>query len=212
MFLGHDGILEHVTSWANMWEDWSVEVDRFSRNKATGMELDALHAELYTVRDGQIVRWQGFSVRPEAAGVAERRDTGRAMSQENVEVVRRMLQAFADGGLDAMAEFWDPDIDWRAAEGAIDDVGEMHGPVAVRRYIQDWIDTFDDFSVVVEELRDVGDDRVLSIQRLKGQAKLSGAETDLRYALVSTVRDGKVVRAREYLNAEDALEAVGLRE
>ena len=212
MFLGHDGILEHVTSWANMWEDWSVEVDRFSRNKATGMELDALHAELYTVRDGQIVRWQGFSVRPEAAGVAERRDTGPAMSHENVEVVRRMLQAFADGGLDAMAEFWDPDIDWRAAEGAIDDVGEMHGPVVVRRYIQDWIDTFDDFGVVVEELRDVGDDRVLSIQRLKGQAKLSGAETDLRYALVSTVRDGKVVRAREYLNAEDALEAVGLRE
>jgi ketosteroid isomerase-like protein len=212
MFLGHDGILEHVTSWANMWEDWSVEVDRFSRNKATGMELDALHAELYTVRDGQIVRWQGFSVRAEAAGVAERRDTGPAMSHENVEVVRRMLQAFADGGLDAMAEFWDPDIDWRAAEGAIDDVGEMHGPVVVRRYIQDWIDTFDDFGVVVEELRDVGDDRVLSIQRLKGQAKLSGAETDLRYALVSTVRDGKVVRAREYLNAEDALEAVGLRE
>jgi ketosteroid isomerase-like protein len=134
------------------------------------------------------------------------------MSQENLEVVRRLLQAFADGGLDAMAEFWDPDIDWRAAEGAIDDVGEMHGPVAVRRYIQDWIDTFDDFSVVVEELRDVGDDRVLAIQRLKGRAKLSGAETDLRYAVVSTVRDGKVVRGREYLSVEDALEAVGLRE
>jgi ketosteroid isomerase-like protein len=66
------------------------------------------------------------------------------MSQENVEVVRRMLQAFADGGLDAMAEFSDPDIDWRAAEGALDDVGEMHGRVAMRRYIQDWIDTFDD--------------------------------------------------------------------
>ena len=108
-----------------------------------------------------------------------------------MEVVRRMLQAFADGGLDAMAKFWDPDIDWRAAEGAVDDVGEMHGQVAVRRYIQDWIDTFDDFSVVVEELRDVGDDRVLGIQRLKGRAKLSGTETDLRYAVVSTVRDGR---------------------
>src|SRR5829696_3879981 len=70
------------------------------------------------------------------------------MSQENVEVVRRMLQAFAEGGLDAMAEFADPDINWRAAEGAIDDVGEMHGRVAVRGYLQDWIDTFDDFSVV----------------------------------------------------------------
>jgi ketosteroid isomerase-like protein len=134
------------------------------------------------------------------------------MSEENVEVVRGMLQAFADGGLDAMAEFWDPDIDWRAAEGAIDDVGEMDGPVAVRRYMQDWIDTFDDFNVVVEELRDVGDGRVLSIQRLKGGAKLSGIETDLRYAQVSTVRDGKVVRAREYLRVEDALEAAGLAE
>jgi ketosteroid isomerase-like protein len=134
------------------------------------------------------------------------------MSQENLEVVRRMLQAFADGGLNAMAEFWDPDIDWRAAEGALDDVGEMHGPVAVRRHIQDWIDTFDDFSVVVEELRDVGDDRVLTIQRLKGRAKLSSTETDMRYAMVSTVRDGKVVLGREYLRVEDALEAAGLRE
>jgi ketosteroid isomerase-like protein len=134
------------------------------------------------------------------------------MSQENVDVVRRMAEAFSDGGLDAIAELWDPDIDWRAAEGAIDDVGEMHGPVAVRRYVQDWIDTFDDFRVVVEELRDVGDDRVLAIQRLKGRAKLSGTETEIRFAVVTTVRDGKVVRGREYLSVDDALEAVGLRE
>jgi uncharacterized protein len=134
------------------------------------------------------------------------------MSQENVEVVRRGFEAFADGGLDAMAEFWDPDINWRAAEGAIDDVGEMHGRVAVRRYVQDWLDTFDDSSVVVEELRDVGDDRVLAIQRAKGRAKLSGVEIDLRYAVVYTLRAGKVVRAREYLSVDEALEAVGLRE
>ena len=129
-----------------------------------------------------------------------------------MEVVRRLLQAFADGGLDAMPELWDPDIEWRAAEGAIDDVGEMHGPVAVRRYIQDWIDTFDDFGIVVEELRDVGNDRVLGIQRLKGRAKLSGTETDLRYAVVYTVRDGKVVRGQEYLSVDQALEGVGLSE
>ena len=134
------------------------------------------------------------------------------MSQENVEVVRRAFQAFADRGLDAMAEFWDPDIVWRAAEGAIDDIGEMHGHVAVRRYMEDWIDTFDDYSVVVEELRDVGDDRVLSIQRVKGRAKLSGAEIELRYASVNTVRDGKALRVREYLSVEDAFKAVGLEE
>jgi len=134
------------------------------------------------------------------------------VSQENVEVVRRAFQAFADRGLDAMAEFWDPDIVWRAAEGAIDDIGEMHGQVAVRRYMEDWIDTFDDYKVVVEELRDVGDDRVLSIQRVKGRAKLSGVEIELRYASVNTVRDGKALRVREYLSVEDAFKTVGLEE
>jgi ketosteroid isomerase-like protein len=134
------------------------------------------------------------------------------VSQENVEVVRRAFQAFADRDLDALEEFWDPDIVWRAAEGAIDDVGEMHGPAAVRRYMQDGFDIFDDLSFVVEEVRGVGDDGVLSVQRLKGRAKLSGIEIELRYATVSTVREGKVVRGREYLSVEDALKAVGLEE
>ena len=129
------------------------------------------------------------------------------MSQENVEVVRRMLNTFADVGLDGMAEYFDPEISWRAAEGALDDVGEMRGPEALRRYVQDWIDTFDHFTVAAEELRDIGDGRVFAIQRLKGTAKLSGTETNLRYAVVYTVREGKVVRGREYLSVEDALEA-----
>ena len=29
VYRGHEGILEHVTRWANMWEDWRVELDRF---------------------------------------------------------------------------------------------------------------------------------------------------------------------------------------
>src|SRR3954464_2782147 len=103
------------------------------------------------------------------------------MSQENVEVLRQAFQAFADRGLDAMAEFWDPDINWRAAEGAIDDVGEMHGPEAGRRYIQDWFDMFDDLTVVAEELVDGGDDRVVALLRMTGRAKISGIETEIRF-------------------------------
>jgi ketosteroid isomerase-like protein len=47
---------------------------------------------------------------------------------------------------------------------------------------------------------------------MKGRAKLSGVAIDLRYAAISTVRDGKIVRGREYLSVEDALAAVGLSE
>jgi ketosteroid isomerase-like protein len=133
------------------------------------------------------------------------------MSQENVEFLVDYLQRGTDGGVDAIAEFWDPDINWRAAEGAIDDVGEMHGPEAVRRYIQDWFDMFDDLTVVAEELVDAGDDRVVALQRMTGRAKVSGIETEIRFSVVYTLRDGKIIRGREYLDHNEALEAAGLR-
>ena len=134
------------------------------------------------------------------------------MSQENVEVVGDYLRAFADGGIDAMVEFMDRDVDWRAIEGAPDDVGEMHGREAMRRYIQDWVDMFDDITNVPEELVDLGDDRVLAVQHVTGRAKGSGIETELRYAVVYTLRDGKIVRAREYIDRQQAVEAAGVRD
>jgi ketosteroid isomerase-like protein len=134
------------------------------------------------------------------------------MSQENVEFLVDYLQRGTDGGVDAVAEFWDPDITWRPAEGAIDDFGEMHGPEAVRRYIQDWFDMFDDLAVIAEELVDAGDDRVVAVLRMTGRAKLSGIETEIRFSVVYTLRDGKIVHGREYMDKEQALQAVGLRE
>jgi ketosteroid isomerase-like protein len=134
------------------------------------------------------------------------------MSQENVEIVRDSLKAFGDGGLDVAAEFWHPDINWRAIEGALDDAGEIHGKEAMRGYAQDWLDTFEDITFTPEELLDVGDDRVIAVQRLTGRARLSGIESGLRYAVVYTLRDGKIVRGREYGDRQEALKAVGLQE
>ena len=134
------------------------------------------------------------------------------MSQENVEIVRDCLAAFTAGGLDAAAEFWHADIDWRAVEGSVDDAGPIHGIEAMRRYAHDWLDTFDDVTFVPEELLDLGDDRVVAVQRLAGRARLSGIETELRYVVVYTVREGKIVRGREYDEKPEALKAVGLAE
>jgi ketosteroid isomerase-like protein len=65
------------------------------------------------------------------------------MSEENVEIVRRYLAAHDSGGLDAVAEFWHPDIDWRAVEGYLDDVGLIRGPAGLRQYYRQWEETFD---------------------------------------------------------------------
>src|SRR4029079_3595017 len=99
-----------------------------------------------------------------------------------------------------------------AVRGAPDDVGEMHGREAVRRYLQDWVDMFEGLTVVAEELLEVEDQRVVAVIRVSGRAKLSGIETELRLAVVNSVRDGKIVRGREYIDREEALEAVGWRD
>ena len=71
---------------------------------------------------------------------------------------------------------------------------------------------FDDFKVEPVELIDAGGDKVIAVLRNSGRAKLSGVETDLTYAIVWTIRDGRIARGREYWTRDDALEAAGLRE
>ena len=85
---GHEAILNHVTRWADAWDHWTVEIERVvdaggdqvvllmreRGRSASGLTMDERHAELYTLREGKIVRRQGFS-NPnealEAAGLSE---------------------------------------------------------------------------------------------------------------------------------------------
>jgi ketosteroid isomerase-like protein len=133
------------------------------------------------------------------------------MSQENVELVRQYFPAYDRDGLDGLAEFWHPDINWRAAEGALDDVGLMEGPDAIRDYIRQWEETFEGGRMEAEELIDAGD-QVVAVVRGIGRMKDSDAEIDMRYAIVFTIRDGKIATGREYFTREQALEAAGLSE
>ena len=134
------------------------------------------------------------------------------MSQENVRTIRDAAAAFNRGDMYAWLELCAEDIDYRAVEGAPDDHGPIHGKDALRAYLQDWLDTFDDFKSEPVDLIAAGEDRVIAVTRISGRAKLSGVETDLTYAALYTIRDGKIVRGREYWTRDEALEAAGLRE
>lgn len=132
------------------------------------------------------------------------------MASTNGEIVREQFEAFGRGGLDALAQYWHPDIDWRAVEGAADDVGVMYGHEAVRRYYQDWIDTFDELRAEVEEILFDANDRVAAVVRNSGRGRASGVMTKGRYYVVCTVREGLIASGREYGTREQALEAAGL--
>jgi ketosteroid isomerase-like protein len=133
------------------------------------------------------------------------------MSQEAIKTVREAAAAFNRGDLDAWLEYLADDIDYRAVEGALDDHGPIQGKDALRAHVDDWIDTLDDFMGDFRsepvELIEAGEDKVIAVTRISGRAKLSGVETHLTYAALYTVRDGRIVRGREYWTKEQALEA-----
>jgi ketosteroid isomerase-like protein len=134
------------------------------------------------------------------------------MSHENAEVVRRQFEAFDRGGVDAAAEFWHPDINWRAAEGAADDVGVMRGTEALRRYYEDWVEAFDDLHAEVEEVIFESAERCAAAIRNSGRPRGSSARVQGRYYVVCTVREGLIVSGREYETRDEALEALGLNQ
>jgi ketosteroid isomerase-like protein len=133
------------------------------------------------------------------------------MPPGSVDVVRGQFAAFASG-LDAVAEFWHPDIDWRAVEGAADDVGVMRGQEAVRRYYADWLETFDELRAEVDEVVFESPERCAVAIRNSGRPWGASAFVRGRYYLVCTVRDGRIVSGREYETRAEALEAVAIEE
>jgi ketosteroid isomerase-like protein len=132
------------------------------------------------------------------------------MSERNVAIVEAALRAFESDGTGSMEDYFAEDIDHRAIEGSIDDPGPIHGRDELRAYVEDWAETFDSLSVEPVELIDAGDDRVVALLRVSGRAKLSGVETDLTYAVLYTIRNGKIARGREYLDRDQALAAARL--
>jgi ketosteroid isomerase-like protein len=130
------------------------------------------------------------------------------MSRENAEVVSRQFEALESGGVDAAAELWCRDIDWRAVEGAPDDVGVMTGHAALRRYYEDWFEMFDRLHAEVEEILFDDEDRVAAVVHHGGLGRASGVPTQGRYYVVCTIRDGQIASGREYATREDAIRVV----
>jgi ketosteroid isomerase-like protein len=133
------------------------------------------------------------------------------MSQENVDLVRRTIEAFNSGDWDASLEYMDEDIEWRAAD-AVPDQDSYFGRDGVRAFWTAWTDNFEGFRLEVEELIDAGDD-VVVVTRIRGRGIASGAEVRSNsFAQVARVRDRKIRRWEIYDRAQDAREAAGLRE
>ena len=139
-------------------------------------------------------------------------DTGRAMSQENVEIVRSICAAWDRGDYSAV-EWADPDIEFVAADGP--SPGSWRGVAGMAEGWRAWLSAWDDFSQQVDEYRDLDDERVLVFLRCSGRGKTSGMDLAEMHPLMVGVfhlREGRVTKFVGYVDHERALETLGLRE
>jgi ketosteroid isomerase-like protein len=133
------------------------------------------------------------------------------MSQENVEVVRKALEASSRGDLDGFSEALGPAVEWTPVKGDPD--YEVHrGIEAVRAWVESWAEAIQDLRWEAERILDAGGDQVAAIVQTTGRGAASGVKVEYRYGTVFTVCGGKIVGVREYASLRKALEAVGLRE
>ncbi len=121
----------------------------------------------------------------------------------NVQVVERFFDAAARRDTDAMRELTDPDVEWHTTR-ELPGGGVFRGQAAVEEVLRDQADTFDDFSVEPEQVREVGE-QVVVFARLSGRIKGTGHAVEQPVGQVWTVRDGRVVRFRAYLDREEAM-------
>ncbi len=106
-----------------------------------------------------------------------------------------------------VATHFEPDCEYRPVEEA----SPIHGHKALTRWIKRWFEAWDDAWDEIDEIIEA-DETIVAAIRVHGRGRTSGLQISQRLFDVFEFRDGRVLRVREYLRADQALEAAGLRE
>lgn len=131
------------------------------------------------------------------------------MSQENVEIVKRMWEAFLSEDPGAGLSFCHPDIEWDGTN--LPDGTVAKGREAIVEHAMRWAATWEDWTMEPQRLIDAGGDQVVLIFRETGRSE-SGLVMDERHAELYTIQGGKVVYRKGFSDPAEALAAVGLSE
>jgi ketosteroid isomerase-like protein len=129
------------------------------------------------------------------------------MSEERVEIARRGIDAFNRGDVDALAPDTTEDVELFAALAGAVEGGGFRGRTGIEAYLQITAETWDEFRILAEDFREVGDG-VLVVGRIWGRGKGSRVPVEAPNAIVMDFRGDKVWRIRSYFDQAEALEDV----
>jgi ketosteroid isomerase-like protein len=121
------------------------------------------------------------------------------------EAVRRAFEALNRGDVDVAICVFRPDAVWDASAVATVEGGTEHkGLAAIRKLLEEWMGSFEDFEVVREEFRDLGNGVTLTVNLQKGRPLGSIGSVQLRIAGIGTWVGGLMERYTTYTDIDQA--------
>jgi ketosteroid isomerase-like protein len=137
------------------------------------------------------------------------------MSQENVEIVRRVYEAAARRDAATVFALYDPEVELDASRIGVSQhpsgADSYHGHDGLRDLFREWHEAWGKIEYGYEELIDAGE-QVIAVVTRHARGRASGVDVERPFAILWTLRDGRVVRVVWFLTREEALEAARLSE
>ena len=137
-------------------------------------------------------------------------DYAVGVSEQNVELHRRVLEAFNRRDVEAMIAYSDPSVEYHPVLSAIG-VTVYHGHEGLRSWFEQLDDAWDELRAESEAYFDLGEQTLL-FYVLRGRGRHSGAEVAMPNAQVCRWRDGLGVSVKQYAHRKDALRDLGVSE
>jgi ketosteroid isomerase-like protein len=132
------------------------------------------------------------------------------VSEENVELHRRSLEAFNERDLESMIACLDPDVEYYPVLSAIG-VSVYRGHDGMRAWFEQLDDAWEELRAEPEAYFDLGEQTLL-FYVLHGRGRHSGADVAMPGAQVCRWRGGLGVYAKQYAHRGDALRDLGVSE
>jgi ketosteroid isomerase-like protein len=133
------------------------------------------------------------------------------MSEENVALTRKSIDAVNRGDFDALLTFVSPDVVWEALEGVAGVAALYRGRAGVREWIElMWEVAEEGVQVEIDQLTDLGDDRVFIALVVRARRRGSGAPLEYRTWHVVSFADGLISRRQVFWTRAEALKTARL--
>ena len=133
------------------------------------------------------------------------------MSERNVELHRRVIEAYNAREIEQLVALCDPGVEWTSTFAAVGG-GVYHGHDGMRSYLRDTEDVWGtEIHVEPEAFFDLGES-TLAFHVLHGRGRGSGVEVATPGAQVAKWREGLVTYYEAYSHREDALRDLGVSE